>query len=132
MSATADRNLLFGILALQLDFVSKDGLLDGMHGWIVQKGRPLGEILVEKGRLKPENRLLLESLVDRHIAEHAGRSEESLAALPSAASLRLDLQAIADNDLQPRGRTQRDPAKARQSGKQSRAIFEGSRDHRQS
>lgn len=30
-SLAADRNLLFGMLALQMDFVSRDALIAGMH-----------------------------------------------------------------------------------------------------
>jgi hypothetical protein len=35
----ADRNLLFGILALQMDFVSRDGLIKGMNTWVLDKTR---------------------------------------------------------------------------------------------
>jgi hypothetical protein len=35
---SADRNLLFGILAVQLDFVSKDALIAGMNAWLLDKG----------------------------------------------------------------------------------------------
>ena len=31
--ATADRNPLFGILALQRDFISQDDLVRGMNAW---------------------------------------------------------------------------------------------------
>jgi hypothetical protein len=40
---SADRNLLFGILALQMDFVSRDALITAMKAWILAKNRPLGE-----------------------------------------------------------------------------------------
>ena len=44
-----DRNLLFGILALQMDFVTRDDLITGMNSWILEKNRTLGEILVKRG-----------------------------------------------------------------------------------
>ena len=31
---TTDRNLLFGILALQLDFISRDALVRAMYAWV--------------------------------------------------------------------------------------------------
>jgi hypothetical protein len=33
--AHGDRNLLFGVLAVQLDFVSRDALLAAMNRWVL-------------------------------------------------------------------------------------------------
>ena len=41
----ADRNLLFGILALQMDFIGRDALIAAMHAWVLDKAKPLGRIL---------------------------------------------------------------------------------------
>ena len=46
---TADRNLLFGLLALQMDFLVRDQLLEAMLVWMLEKGTPLGEILCRRG-----------------------------------------------------------------------------------
>src|SRR5258708_4681934 len=54
MSASAraaDRNLLFGILALQMDFVSRDQLIAAMNAWVLDKARPLGQLLVAQTAL---------------------------------------------------------------------------------
>lgn len=48
MPVSADRNLLFGILALQMDFITRDQLVAALHAWVLAKHRPLGEILVEQ------------------------------------------------------------------------------------
>jgi len=40
MSPSADRNLLFGILALQMDFISREQLISAMHAWVLDKGKP--------------------------------------------------------------------------------------------
>ena len=48
---STDRNLLFGILALQMDFISRDALVGAMNAWVIQKDKPLGEVLVERGEL---------------------------------------------------------------------------------
>ena len=37
---STDRNLLFGILALQMDFISRDGLIGAMNAWVLQKDKP--------------------------------------------------------------------------------------------
>jgi serine/threonine-protein kinase len=96
----ADRNLLFGILALQMDFISRDALIAAMSAWAVAKEKPLGQILVEQGALRPENRALLEPLVEANLKAHGGDPQQSLAALSSVGDVRKDLQAIADTDVQ--------------------------------
>ena len=49
----ADRNLLFGILALQMDFISRDALIAAMNAWVLEKHRPLADLLEERGALSP-------------------------------------------------------------------------------
>jgi hypothetical protein len=39
---SADRNLLFGILALQMDFLGRDALIAAMNAWVLDKAKPLG------------------------------------------------------------------------------------------
>src|SRR5438045_7593141 len=63
VSASADRNLLFGVLALQLDFVSRDQLVAAMNAWALEKTKPLSHILRDQGVLAPDTCALLESLV---------------------------------------------------------------------
>jgi hypothetical protein len=36
----ADRNLLFGILALHLNFVTRDALTQAIHAWVLDKAKP--------------------------------------------------------------------------------------------
>ena len=54
--AAADRNLLYGILALQMDFISRDALIAAMNAWVLDKAQPLGHILVEGAALRADNR----------------------------------------------------------------------------
>ncbi len=76
----ADRNLLFGILAVQMHFVSRDALIAGMNAWVLEQHRALGAILVEQGALSPARHDLLQQLVNEHVAAHGGDAEQSLAA----------------------------------------------------
>jgi hypothetical protein len=99
-STTHDRNLLFGILALQMDFISKDALIAGMNAWVLAKTRSLGQILLEQNALTADTHALLEALVQKHLALHGNDPEKSLAALSSVAPVRRDLQPIADPDVQ--------------------------------
>jgi serine/threonine-protein kinase len=96
----ADRNLLLGILALQMDFIDRDALIAAMHAWVLHKDKPLGHILREQGELSPERLQLLDALVAEHLNAHDNDPERSLAALSSLGSARQDLQAIADPDVQ--------------------------------
>jgi hypothetical protein len=98
--AAADRNLLFGILALQMDFVSRDALIAGMNAWVLDKAKPLGQILIEQGALDADNRDLLEALVARHLEMHGNDPEKSLAAVSSIRSVRQDLERFADPEVQ--------------------------------
>ena len=57
--ASADRNLLFGILAVQMEFVCRDALIQAMNAWVLAKHKPLGQVLVEQGGLAPEEHALV-------------------------------------------------------------------------
>ncbi|MGE3820526.1 MAG: hypothetical protein AB7I30_14025, partial [Isosphaeraceae bacterium] len=92
----ADRNLLFGILAVQMNFVGRDALVAAMHAWILEKSQPLGRILVERHALSLARRDLLEQLVDEHLAAHGGNVEESLAATDGLGTIRGELKQLAD------------------------------------
>jgi hypothetical protein len=71
LSQTAtDRNLLLGIRALQMDFISRDALISGMNAWLLEKHRSLDDILEAQGALERTDRALLEPLVRRQIEQH--------------------------------------------------------------
>jgi serine/threonine-protein kinase len=99
-SATSnDRNLLFGVLALQLDFLSRDALVAGMNAWALDKTRPLGRILVEQGALSPARLELLDALVVEHLNKHDGDVSVSLAAAANGSTLSEALDAVADSEV---------------------------------
>ncbi len=99
VARVSDRNLLFGILALQMDFITRDALVDAMQAWLFNKQKLLGELLVERGALAATDRQLLEPLVDAHIRKHGG-AEQSLAALSSDDGVGAKLKDLNDPDLQ--------------------------------
>jgi WD40 repeat protein/serine/threonine protein kinase len=98
--ANADRNLLFGIMAFQMDFVGRDALLAGMQAWVFDKVRPLGQILQDQGVLTADRYALLEALVNEHLRMHGADVERSLASLGSAGPVRLQLEQFGDPELQ--------------------------------
>jgi hypothetical protein len=97
--AAADRNLMLGIIALQMDFISRDALIAGMQAWVLNKATPLSQILQDQGALTHSRRALLDALVEEHLKLHEQQPEKSLAALSSIGSLREELFRIADPDL---------------------------------
>jgi serine/threonine protein kinase/tetratricopeptide (TPR) repeat protein len=94
-----DRNLLFGILALQMDFISRDALVAAMNAWALDKQKPLGEILLVQGALRPDAHALLEALVQKHLELHGNDAERSLAALSSIGPVREELKRVADPEV---------------------------------
>jgi serine/threonine protein kinase len=100
MSASSDRNLLLGILALQMDFVTREQLVAAMHAWVLAKSKPLDQVLFDQGALKNDTRALLTALVAKHLELHAGDAQQSLAAVSSVGSLREELKSLADPDVE--------------------------------
>jgi serine/threonine-protein kinase len=96
----ADRNLLFGKIALQMDFINRDQLVAGMNAWVLEKHKPLGQVLSEQGALSPDDTEAIESLVRRHLLRHDNDPDRSLAALSSIRAVRDALAQVPDPDLQ--------------------------------
>ena len=67
-----------GILAVQMSFISRDALIAAMHAWVLDKHKPLGDILVQHGELSPERQQLLDALVVEHLKANGGSAEKSL------------------------------------------------------
>jgi serine/threonine protein kinase len=99
-SPSADRNLLFGILAVQMDFVSRDALIAAMHAWVLAKHRPLGDLLQEQGAISLERRALLDAMADEHLKAHGGDPQRSLAAVAHPSTLGDVAASVADPELQ--------------------------------
>jgi serine/threonine-protein kinase len=101
MSATdADRNLLCGVLALQMDFVSRDQLIEAMNAWLLCKSTPLARILCQRGALNERRASILDALVEEHLACHSNDPRQSLSAVTLAPPLRHHLQGLNDADVQ--------------------------------
>jgi len=64
----ADYHLLFGLLALQNDFVSREELVTATSVWLLDKSRSLGDILRERGAIAEDEHQLLSALVAKHLA----------------------------------------------------------------
>jgi serine/threonine-protein kinase len=100
LAPSSDRNLLFGILALQMDFIGRDALIGTMGAWVLDKNKPLGHILRDQGHLKELRLRLLEEMVEEHLRAHHDDPRQSLAALAAPASVHRQLRSLADADVQ--------------------------------
>jgi serine/threonine protein kinase len=76
---TPDRNLLFGVLALQLEFIDERQFAQACSAWATRKDIPLPDLLQEMGWLADEDRHEVERLVERKLRKHGGDARRSLA-----------------------------------------------------
>jgi hypothetical protein len=93
-----DRNLLFGVLALQSDFLDAAQFAEACSAWAARKEMPLADVLVERGWLTEEDRKHVEYLLRRKLNKHAGDAHASLAEAVTA-SARRSLACVADPDV---------------------------------
>ena len=87
-AVAAERQLLFGILALQVGLIDQAKLVAAFQAWALDKSRPLADHLAGQGGLDADDRLAVEALVARHLMKHGNDVEQSLAAIPAGRSTR--------------------------------------------
>jgi tetratricopeptide (TPR) repeat protein/tRNA A-37 threonylcarbamoyl transferase component Bud32 len=98
IATPADRDLLFGLIALQNNFVDQGELVAAFREWARDRSRPIERVLVDRGALADDERDLLSALVAKHVERHDGSAAGSLAALSSMASARESLRTVAEGD----------------------------------
>jgi hypothetical protein len=98
--AENERELLFGLLALQNDLVDRDALVAAFQAWSRDKTRSLADHLVTRGDLEAADRDAVEALVARYIHRHGDDPEKSLASIPNGRSIRDRFDAVSDPDLE--------------------------------
>ena len=73
--------LLFAVFAIHLNFITRDQLAAATAEWIRQPTRPIAEILVEQEAIDRRTRGIVEDVVSRHLEQHGGDTEQSIADL---------------------------------------------------
>src|ERR1700686_1010250 len=107
-----DRNLLFGIMALQKGIISREILVAAMKAWVADKPKGLAQILRELKALSENHHAVLEECVAEHLRNHGNDVQKSLAKVCLAGAARQDLEKITDPDVQPGlGRVSAQPIK---------------------
>jgi serine/threonine protein kinase len=82
--ADIDRNLLFGVIALQDDFIDQAQFADVCAGWAMRMDRALGELLVERGWIVEADRAEIERKLERKLKKHRNDPRATLASLADA------------------------------------------------
>src|SRR6478752_4553967 len=96
----AERDLLFGLVALQNGLINQGQLVAAFQAWTLDKARALADHLVGRGDLDADDRSAVEALVARHLKRHGGDVDRSLAAIPAGRSTREGLARVADADIE--------------------------------
>src|SRR5215510_11632208 len=66
----ADRNLLFGLLALQNGLINQGQLVAAFQAWTLDKVRALADHLITLGHLNDAQRAVVEAMADLHVSKH--------------------------------------------------------------
>ncbi len=96
---SVDRELLFGILALQNGLIDRDTLVTAFQTWMKDKSQPLAQILQQRNSGSPEEFELLNRLVEIHINKHGQDFQKNLASISNIASVTAQLQQLGDPDI---------------------------------
>jgi PAS domain S-box-containing protein len=94
----ADRNLLFGVLALQADLIDAQQFIEACLLWTSRKDVPLADLLIQRGWIVPADRDHVDYLLERKLHKHGGDPRASLAAIPD--DIKRSLAALEDDDIQ--------------------------------
>jgi hypothetical protein len=94
----ADRNLLFGLLALQNGLINQAQLVAAFQAWTLDRARALADHFIAFGHLNQAQRAVIEAIADLHVAKH-GDIERSLAAVSAGRSTRKSLAQIGDAQI---------------------------------
>ncbi len=99
MNAATEKDLLFGLLALQIGLINQSQLVAAFQAWTLEKARTLADQLIARQDIDFDDRAAIEALVERHIKKHGGDVEQSLAAIPAGRSIREGLAQIGDPQI---------------------------------
>jgi eukaryotic-like serine/threonine-protein kinase len=99
-AVSADRHLLFGMLALQNGLIDQVALVAAFQAWTRDKAKSLAYHLEARGDLTAAKRALLDALTEVHLETHGGDVEKSLAAVTANRSARARLAGLGEPELE--------------------------------
>ena len=97
----ADRNLLIGVLAVRMEFVTRDQLMDAMNVWTLNQTESLVSVLRKRSIITEDTQRLLTSMAERHsassaVADAAGFGIDRSTNGSDASSIRHDTDQVVD------------------------------------
>lgn len=94
----ADRNVLFGVLAVQTDLIDATQFVEVCADWVTRKETPLAELLIERGWITTADQADVERLLQRKLHKHGPDARPTVAPVLDA-DLRASLAALNDPDI---------------------------------
>jgi eukaryotic-like serine/threonine-protein kinase len=94
----ADRNLLFGVLALQADLIDPHQFVEACTLWATRKESSLAALMVDRGWILSSDQDHLDYLLQRKMQRQEGAIGPALASLPD--EVKRSLAALGDVDLE--------------------------------
>ncbi len=85
-----DKNLLFGVIAMQSDLIDIQHFVDACTLWSSRKDSTLAVILIQNGWLQEEDRSHVDYLLARRVKKLGGDVRKSLAKMPDVAKSALE------------------------------------------
>lgn len=95
-----DRQLLAGVLAMQLGFINREQLMDAVQGWLADSAHPIEDRLFGDGALNEEDRDLLGHMVEIHAEKQGGHLNKSLTVLGSVDSVIEELRTVNESQIE--------------------------------
>ncbi len=92
MNSPRDQELLLILLAAQMGLIDSQQLRDVLAAWQQDTTKPALELLRQQPGLSEEQLGLISALAGNHLQQHAGRLEDSLAALSLSTSVEMTLE----------------------------------------
>ncbi len=94
----ATHDILFGLVAWKLGFVTRDDLLAVSALLQKESGRTLFQLLVERKVLSPEHRDMLVPLIEAFLERHGGDLQRCVESLSSVSTIHDELANLLDPD----------------------------------
>src|SRR4051812_12636767 len=96
---STDRQLLFGVLALQMDFITPAQFAEACTVWASRKDKNLSELLAERGWLQSRDKDDIERLLGRKVERHRGDVAASLREIGGDPRVQESLASIGDDEV---------------------------------
>ena len=91
--------MLFGTLAMQLHFVTRDQLIAATSEWTLDKSRPLRGVFLAKGILTEQESQVIDGVVRKHLEKNGNDIRKSLQSIEGYEDIRATLSHLDPPDL---------------------------------